>query len=347
MEIGRLRARWLTDYRASQMRYRHMLGPALAGLVLSATADAQTRDSTRSSSRATCDSPCAKRTPNASAARPRAPKPEWPVKAPAPLPGSLLPNKRILAYYGNPLSKRMGILGEVPPDEMLDRLQKEVTRWAKADTATPIVPALHLIVTVAQGHPGKDGMYRARMDSSVIERVYGWAQRKNALMFVDVQVGKSHVRAELPWLEKYLARPNVHLAIDPEFYMKTGKKPGTVIGSMNDDDINYAIDFLAGVVDKYKLPPKVLVIHRFTQNMLRNYKGIKLDPRVQIVINMDGWGNPPLKRGSYDRYVYAEPVQFTGFKLFYKNDKRFAGWRLMTPEEVLALMPRPVYIQYQ
>jgi hypothetical protein len=116
---------------------------------------------------------------------------------------------------------------------------------------------------------------------------------------------------------------------------------------MNDDDINYAIDFLAGIVDKYKLPPKVLVIHRFTQNMLRNYKGIKRDPRVQIVINMDGWGNPSLKRGSYDRYVYAEPVQFTGFKLFYKNDKRFAGWRLMTPEEVLALIPRPVYIQYQ
>jgi hypothetical protein len=330
------------------MRYRHLIGPALAGLVLSATADAQTRDSSkRGSSRATCDSPCLRRTPNDSAARRRVPKPEWPVKGPAPLPGSILPNKRILAYYGNPLSKRMGILGEVPPDEMLDRLQKEVTRWAKADTATPIVPALHLIVTVAQGHPGKDGMYRARMDSSLIERVYGWAQRKNALMFVDVQVGKSNVRAELPWLEKYLARPNVHLAIDPEFYMKTGKKPGTVIGSMNDDDINYAIDFLAGIVDKYKLPPKVLVIHRFTQNMLRNYKGVKLDPRVQMVINMDGWGNPSLKRGSYDRYVYSEPVQFTGFKLFYKNDKRFAGWRLMTPEEVLALIPRPVYIQYQ
>lgn len=331
------------------MRYRHILGPALAGIFLSTTSDAQTSTDSvkRSSSRATCDSPCARGTPNASTAKPRAPKPEWPVKGPAPLPGSILPAKRILAYYGNPLSTRMGILGEVPPDEMLERLQKEVTRWAKADTTTPIVPALHLIVTVAQGHPGKDGMYRARMDSSLIERVYGWAQRKNALLFLDVQVGKSNVRAELPWLEKYLARPNVHLAIDPEFYMKTGKRPGTVIGSMNDDDINYAIDFLTRIVDRYKLPPKVLVIHRFTQNMLRNYKGIKLDPRVQIVINMDGWGNPSLKKGSYDRYVYAEPVQFTGFKLFYKNDRRMQGWRLMTPEEVLALIPRPVYIQYQ
>jgi hypothetical protein len=263
------------------------------------------------------------------------------------LPGSILPNKRILAYYGNPLSTRMGILGEIPPDQMLERLDREVARWAKADTLTPIVPALHLIVTVAQHHPGKDGMYRARMDSSLIERVYGWAQRINALMFLDVQVGKSTVRAELPWLEKYLARPNVHLALDPEFSMKTGKRPGTVIGSMNDDDINHAIKFLSGIVQRYQLPPKVLVVHRFTQNMLRNYKQIRLDPRVQIVINMDGWGNPSLKRGSYDRYVYAEPVQFTGFKLFYKNDRRKEGWRLMTPAEVLALQPRPVYIQYQ
>jgi len=300
----------------------------------------------RRGSRAACDSPCPRRAPNDSAAR-RKPAPEWPVKGPAPLPGSILPNKRILAYYGNPLSKRMGILGELPPDEMLARLDKEVARWAKADTLTPVVPALHLIVTVAQHHPGKDGMYRARMDSSLIERVYGWAQRKNALMFLDVQVGKSSVRAELPWLEKYLARPNVHLALDPEFSMKTGKRPGTVIGSMDDGDINYATGFLAGIVSKYQLPPKVLVVHRFTQNMLRNYKAIKLDPRVQIVIDMDGWGNPSLKRGSYERFIYPEPVQFTGFKLFYKNDRRKEGWPLMTPEEVLSLHPRPVYIQYQ
>ncbi|HJU72952.1 MAG TPA: hypothetical protein VJ717_04335 [Gemmatimonadaceae bacterium] len=328
------------------MRLHHVLGSIIFAVPVFGTAIEGQQTRSRRDSSAQCDSPCPRKSPNDSAVRRRS-APEWPVKGPAPLPGSILPNKRILAYYGNPLSKRMGILGEVPPNEMLDRLDKEVARWAKADTTTPIVPALHLIVTVAQAHPGKDGKYRARMDSSLIERVYGWAQRHNALMFLDVQVGLSTVRAELPWLEKYLSRPNVHLALDPEFAMKTGKRPGTVIGSMNEDDINYATGFLSGVVQKYQLPPKVLVIHRFTQNMLRNYKQIRLDPRVQIVINMDGWGNPSLKRGSYERYVYQEPIQFTGFKLFYKNDRRKPGWRLMTPEEVLALNPRPVYIQYQ
>jgi hypothetical protein len=111
--------------------------------------------------------------------------------------------------------------------------------------------------------------------------------------------------------------------------------------------VNYASEFLQEMVTKYNLPPKVLVVHRFTRPMLTNYKKIELDPRVQIVVQMDGWGNAELKKGSYVNFVYSEPVQFTGFKIFYKNDVRKAGWYLMKPEHVLELNPRPVYIQYQ
>jgi hypothetical protein len=274
------------------------------------------------------------------------PAPVWPVKGPAPLPGSVLPAKRIVAYYGNPLSKRMGILGEVAPDQMLERLDKEVARWSAADPSTPAQPALHLIVVVAQASPGRDGKYRLRMTDSLIERVYGWAQRKNALLFLDVQVAKSTLREELPRLATFLQRPNVHLGIDPEFSMKGGQKPGTVIGTMDAADVNYASDYLAGLVTAHKLPPKVLVVHRFTRNMLTRTNKIALDPRVQVVINMDGWGGPHLKRQSYDAYVYRYPVQYTGFKLFYKNDTK-KGHPLMKPADVLALDPKPVYIQYQ
>jgi hypothetical protein len=280
-------------------------------------------------------------------ARPAAPKPVWPVKGPEALPGAILPGKRIIAYYGNPLSKRMGILGEIAPDAMLRRLDREVEKWTEADTAVPAIPALHLIVTVAQGSAGPDGMWRARMKDELVEQVYEWAARRKALLFLDVQVGKSNLRAELPRLEKFLSRPNVHLGIDPEFSMKTGHAPGKRIGTMDAKDVNYASEFLQEMVDKYKVPPKVLVVHRFTRPMLTNYRNIKLDPRVQIVIQMDGWGNPELKRGSYVSYVYSEPVQYTGFKIFYKNDTKKKGWRLMQPEDVLALEPRPLYVQYQ
>jgi hypothetical protein len=62
-----------------------------------------------------------------------------------------VPQKRIVAYYGNPLSKRMGALGEFPKDEMLKRLKAEVVKWEKADPNMPVQPALHLIAVVAQG----------------------------------------------------------------------------------------------------------------------------------------------------------------------------------------------------
>jgi len=173
----------------------------------------------------------------------------WPPKMPAPLPGSILPAKRIIAFYGNPLSKRMGILGEFETDDMLRRLDKEVAEWNRLDPEHPVQPALHLIGIVAQAAPGRDGKYRLRMDSALIEKVYGWAKRKNAIMFIDVQVGLSTLQQELPWLERFLVRPEVHLGIDPEFSMKDGGKPGKKIGTFDASDINYASKFLGNLVE--------------------------------------------------------------------------------------------------
>jgi len=269
---------------------------------------------------------------------------KWPVKGPDPLPGSILPGKRIVAYYGNPLSQRMGVLGEYAPEEMLRKLDEEVAAWTKADPSTPVQPALHLIAVVAQGGPGRDGRYRLRMDSSLIEKVAGWAAKRNALVFLDIQVGQSNLRDELPRLEKFLMRPTFHLGIDPEFSMKDGTVPGKKIGTFDAADVNFAKEFLAEIVTKYKLPPKVLVVHRFTQRGITNYRNITLDPRVQIVMDMDGFGPPWLKRNTFMKWIKAEPVQFVGWKQFYKSkndDPR-------TPiAQIMKLFPRPLYIQYQ
>lgn len=269
----------------------------------------------------------------------------WTGPGPAPLPGAILPDRRIIAYYGNPLSKRMGILGAVPPEQMLTRLDAEVAKWNAADPETPAVPALHLIAVVAHADPGWDGKYRGRVSDEVVERVAGWAEGHGALLFLDIQPALSTVQGELPRLEQYLRRPNVHLGLDPEFSMKGGHRPGTRIGTMDADDINFAVDFLAELVRRHDLPPKVLVIHRFTRNMLTNTDDIRLVPEVQVVIHMDGWGPPSLKRQSYRTFVASDPVQFTGFKLFYHNDTK-AGHPLMTPTQILELEPEPVYIQY-
>ena len=217
--------------------------------------------------------------------------------------GDLLPCSRIVAYYGNPSSRQMGALGEFPRDEMLRRLQGEVRRWAQADPSTPVIPALHLIAVVAQGAPGPSGHYRAQMRDQAVDSIYQMARSINAIMLIDVQVGTDDVRNIMPRFETFLKRPDVHFAVDPEFYMRGGIVPGRRIGTMYAADINWVTDQLARIVRENNLPPKVLVIHRFTRNMVPDAENIRLRPEVELVMDMDGWGAPWLKYDSYRDYI--------------------------------------------
>ncbi len=289
--------------------------------------------SAKSSSNADADHVIVHRTP---------PAPAFTV---TPLPNSILPGKRVVVYYGNPLSKRMGVLGEYPEPVMLAKLQQEVRAFAAADPSKPVQPGLHLIVSVAQGSPGRNNTYRLRMRDSLIDYWCKLAESKGYIIFLDVQVGSSTVQSELQPLIPYLKRPYVHLALDPEFSMhhaSEGVVPGRKIGVMDAEEINYAIRTLADLVKQNHLNPKILVVHRFTQKMLTNYREIHPVPEVQVVINMDGFGPPWLKRDSYEAYERMQPVQFTGFKLFYKNDHP-----MLTPEQIVHLDPAPVFITFQ
>ncbi|MFA6341206.1 MAG: hypothetical protein WCX27_03175 [Candidatus Paceibacterota bacterium] len=271
----------------------------------------------------------------------------WPVKTVYPKNGAILPFKRIIAYYGNFYSTGMGALGQYPEDEMLARLQKEVDAWNLADPETPAIPAIHYIAITAQEHPGDDGKYRARMPSEEIDKALSMAEKIDGIVILDLQIGQSTIEEELPLLEEYLKLPQVHLAIDPEFSMKNGRKPGIYVGTYDAKEINYCIDYLSNLVKENDLPPKIFIIHRYIQEMVTNYKLIKTVPEVQVVMDMDGWGPKENKLITYNKYIYKEPVQFTGFKLFYKNDLWKPSTAMMTPKEILELTPQPVYIQYQ
>ncbi len=282
----------------------------------------------------------ASRAGDASAAR-------WPQIEAAP--GALLPGKRIIAYYGNPHSKKMGVIGEYPETEMLAMFDRTVAEWNKADPSTPVMPAIHLVTVVAQGAPGADGMWRRREDASMIEKTYAWAKSRNGILFLDIQASHSTLQQELPALLPYLERPDVHLGVDPEFYMhydKEGARPSSKIGTMMASDINYVIRTLDKLVTDKKLPPKVLVVHRFTRKMVPDAESIRPTRNVQVVMHMDGWGPPWLKFDSFRDYIVNHPVQFTGFKLFYHNDTK-KGDALLLPAELLRLRPSLGYIQYQ
>lgn len=273
-------------------------------------------------------------------------KRKWIIKGPEALPGAILPQHRIVAFYGNLYSKSMGILGQLPPEEMLKLLDEQVVKWEKADPKVKVKPALHLIAVTAQSTPGSRSSYSLRMPHSMIDSVINMAKTRNALVFLDIQVGHSTLQTEIPLLEKYLQLPNVHLGIDAEFSMKNGAVPGKKIGMFDAVDINYASSYLQTLVKEHNLSPKILVVHRFTKKMITNSKNIHLSSEVQIVMNMDGWGSPMLKKNTYRQFIYKEPVQYTGFKLFFKNDAK-DGSHMMGPSEVLTVYPQPLYIQYQ
>jgi hypothetical protein len=270
----------------------------------------------------------------------------WPVKTVYPNRGALLPFNRIVAFYGNLYSKGMGVLGEYPENIILEKLSSEVKKWQEADPETPVVPALHYIAVVAQAGAGKDGKYRARMPDREIEKVLEMAEKISGIVFLDIQVGLSNLEKEIPHFEKYLKLPNVHLGIDPEFAMHNGTLPGKQIGSLDAKDVNYAINYLSELVKTNNLSPKVLVVHRFTRPMLTNAKNIQPTSEVQVVVQMDGFGAQANKLNTYKQYIYKEPVQFAGFKIFYKND-RANGQKILESKDLLKLSPKPSYIQFQ
>ena len=185
------------------------------------------------------------------------------------------------------------------------------------------------------------------MPNTEIDKMLAMAAKINALVFLDIQVGFSTLQRKFLYLKNILKMPKVHLGVDPEFSMKNGirRESGW---NFDATDINYAANYLAKLVKENNLPPKILIVHRYTQKMLTNYNLIKPLPEVQIVVHMDGWGGVAKRLGTIRNFIYPEPVNLLVFKIFYKNDFLTPGSSLMiSPSDVLKLNPKPIYIQYQ
>ncbi|MFS1538466.1 MAG: hypothetical protein ACL7BU_06920 [Candidatus Phlomobacter fragariae] len=262
----------------------------------------------------------------------------------------ILPKSRIIAYYGNLLSKKMGVLGEYPPNEMWRRLKIEASEWEAADSATPVQVALHFVAVVANNDKGRDNKYITRMSDTLIDKVISIAgMEKATIVFLDIQAGLADVKSEVIRLDNYLRMPNIHLGIDPEFTMCNSGIPGKKIGCITHKEINSIINYLSILVERHHIPPKILIIHSFIKQIIDNEK-IKKSKNVQLVLNIDGWGNPEQKKSSYRRLTFEKhyfDYDYTGIKLFYKNDLRHSPYRMLSKEEILSLDPKPLYVQYQ
>ena len=251
----------------------------------------------------------------------------------------LLPRHRVVAYFGAPQAGALGALGIGSPDQAARRLERQAGAYRGF---RPVVPAFELIASIATAHPGPDGMYRFRQPDRIICRYLRAAKRAGALLILDVQPGRSSFGAEVRRLGTYLRDPHVGLALDPEWSMGPGEVPGQVIGHTDAATVNGVSAYLAGIVERHRLPEKLLLVHQFTESMVRNRSRLVQRRGVALTINADGFGTRAAKVGKYGVLTGRRDRFFHGFKLFYEED---VG--LMSPKQVVGLRPVPDVVIYE
>jgi hypothetical protein len=256
---------------------------------------------------------------------------------------AIFPRYRVVAFYGAPQDAQLGELGIGPPAAVARKLERQARPYRRAG-GRPTLPAFELISTVASGAPGTDGRYSYRQPHRVIDRYLKAARAAKALLILDIQPGRVDFMEDVRALQPYLEQPDVGLALDPEWKVAEGQVPGKVIGSVDATEVNRVSAYLAGLVSERKLPQKLLIVHQFTDDMIRRKELLTQPPGVALALNVDGFGNQAVKIAKYHEFTRAPAARRfqKGLKLFYHEDTG-----LMTPRQVLRLRPRPSLVVYE
>jgi hypothetical protein len=266
-----------------------------------------------------------------------------PEPGPAELPRggrTILPDGRVVAFYGAPQDRELGVLGIGSPRRAARRLERQARPYARR--GRPVLPAFELIAAIVTSEPGDGGDHSMRQEPATIRRYLRAARAHDMLLLLDIQPGYAPFLREAEALKQFLREPDISLALDPEWSMDPPQLPGREIGSTDAATINEMSRYLSGIVRRYDLPQKLLVVHRFTGDMIEAEHDLERHPGVALVVNVDGFGDRPNKVSKYHEFTDDLRRRFNGFKLFYEEDVN-----LMKPSQVLRLRPQPDLIVYE
>ncbi|MGA6154166.1 hypothetical protein ACPEIC_12575 [Stenotrophomonas sp. NPDC087984] len=284
----------------------------------------------------------AERSPSATPSK-SSPSPTPKPRPELPRGGRELSRYRLVGYCGLPGAAALGRLGIGNLDDQVRQIEKTARAYAADREPQPV---LELLATVANSSAGPDGTYRSRTSPDTIRRFHDAAKRHRALLLLNIQPGRASVLGEVKALREWLVHPDVGIALDPEWEMGPGEVPGDTYGHTSGKELTDVARYLSGIVDEHDLPQKPLVFHQVAVSVVSEQSALRPQPGVVVIKSADGIGSPGMKRHTWRQLVKDQPEGVrTGFKLFYEEDTE--GSRLMTPEEVLALRPRPDYVMFE
>lgn len=300
---------------------------------------------------ASCATPgCARRGPAPPPAAPAITTPELAPKkvaAKVELPRggrAIFPEHRLVGFCGTPGAPALGEL-----QGNLAVKSKALLGYAEKYTGMDrkILPVFELIAVVVQAGAGGDGKYRRRVDDGTVDNYLHVAREGKGLLLLNIQPGQSDFLEEVKHFEKYLHEPDVGIALDPEWAMKSGQRPGRVYGQTNGAAINGVAEYLSKIVAADDLPEKALAFHQVNKYVVQEEPTIATYPGVAVIKSVDGLGPKHAKIETYDKLMVGMTKGVhAGFKLFFDEDRRIGGL-LMTPAEVMALKPVPEYVMYE
>ncbi len=263
------------------------------------------------------------------------------------LPGggtTLFPDRRIIAFYGSPVTFRLGLLGEQNPQATIDRLAPVVDSYRIGDET--LIPGFELIATVADSAAGDDGNYSKELDPEALREWIDVAVANDVYVIIDLQPGRTDFLTQAKIYEEYLRLPNVGLALDPEWRIGPDDVHLVKVGSVDAAEVNEVVDYLVDLVREEHLPQKALVLHQFQTAMITNRELIRTPPELAVVVHVDGQGPLGTKYGTYDTML-GDPIGpdqnlWWGWKNFLDEDTPMA-----TPEQTNAVDPLPVIVTFQ
>jgi hypothetical protein len=247
-----------------------------------------------------------------------------------------------VGLYGTPGGRGLGILGRTDASHTISATLFRAAAYQVAQPDVRVIPTFHMVTTIADGYPGDDATYSHRVPTATLQLWIDAAQAHGVWSVLDLQPGHSPIADELAYVEPFLRQPTVHLALDPEFVMSdTTHIPGADLGHVTGAQLNAVQAWLNDLAVQTG-ERKLFVVHQFNDRMLSDKEALIDYPAVDLIWDADGFGPPFPKIEDYNQYAGEPGFEHGAFKLFYQYDLP-----LMTPAQVLALKPRPVFVIYQ